>query len=250
MQKSRTPKRTRTVRLHVEQPLAAGGTVSLAPAQAHYLGTVMRLGPGAEVLVFNGRDGEWSAEVAEIGRKAGALVVAAQTRPQDAAPDCWLLFAPVKSARTDFIVEKATELGASRILPVLTRFTQTSRFNGERQRAHAIEAAEQSGRLDVPEVGAPQALADVLGGWPGERALFFCDEAGDAPLLADAAGELSGPACAILVGPEGGFDEAERALLRAQPFVRPVTLGPRILRAETAALAALANVVPALERRG
>lgn len=239
----------RRVRLFVEGTLSAGANVLVDGAQAHYLKNVMRLDIGAPVLVFNGRDGEWSATVARLGRRDGALEVGEQRRPQAGGPDCWLLFAPVKSSRTDFLVEKATELGASRIAPVSTRFTQSARFNVARQRAHTVEAAEQCGRLDVPELAEPKKLTSVLDAWPAERILYFCDEAGGPALHMEAARAIEGPggACAVLVGPEGGFDQVERDDLRARPFVRPVSLGPRVLRAETAALVALAILLAGLQ---
>ncbi|MFN0114601.1 MAG: 16S rRNA (uracil(1498)-N(3))-methyltransferase [Paracoccaceae bacterium] len=231
-----------SVRLYVEHPLGPGQRVPLAAPQAHYLLNVMRLAAGAEVLAFNGRDGEWRAALEPDGRRGGALACLAQTRPQGAAADLWLLFAPLKKARTDFLVEKAVELGAGRLLPVDTAFTSSERVREDRLRAHAVEAAEQCGATTVPEVAAIAPLAKVLAGWPGGRRLWFCDEAegaaGGPAALAAFAAAGPGPA-AILTGPEGGFSEAERARLRQFTFVSPVSLGPRILRAETAALAAL-----------
>ncbi len=224
------------VRLFLDQPLGQGQPVPLTRDQAHYLFSVMRLGQGAEVLVFDGRSGEWLAEVAEAGKKGGILVCCEQTRSQVDPPDLWLLFAPIKKARTDFIVEKAVELGARRILPVQTDFTNAERLRQDRLQAHAVEAAEQCGGTFVPEVAELDRLGSVLEGWDGRR-LFFCDEsAAGTPALDGFAG--TGPA-AILTGPEGGFSDAERTRLRALPFVTPVSLGPRILRADTAAVAAL-----------
>lgn len=225
-------------RLHLDHPLAEGQAVPLAPEQAHYLFGVMRLGPGARLSVFNGRDGEWEAEVAEAGRRGGTLRALRRTRPHALPPDLWLLFAPIKKARTDFIVEKAAEMGCRRILPVQTEFTNSERVKAERLRAHAVEAAEQSGGVFVPEVAELARLSDLLAVWDAGRTLWFCDEAlagGPAP----APGREAGPG-AVLVGPEGGFSDAERARLRALPWARPVRLGPRILRADTAAVAALA----------
>jgi 16S rRNA (uracil1498-N3)-methyltransferase len=226
------------VRLHVDQPLAPAQSVVPSPAQAHYLFNVMRLGPGDAVALFNGRDGEWRAVVAQAGRRGGELLCEAQSAPQQDPPDLWLLFAPIRKARTDFIVEKAAELGAARILPVQTDFTNAERLRPDRLRAHAVEAAEQCGGTFVPEVAVLAPLGRVLAGWDGARRILWADESlcGAAATLAAAA---PGP-WAVLVGPEGGFSEAERARLRGLDFVLPVSLGPRILRADTAAVAALA----------
>ncbi|EAR50364.1 hypothetical protein OG2516_16646 [Oceanicola granulosus HTCC2516] len=224
------------IRLYVDHPLGAGQTVPLIREQAHYLFGVMRLGEGAEVLLFNGRDGEWSARVAEAGKRGGTLACAAQTRPLAPPPDLWLLFAPVKKARTDFIVEKAVEMGAARLCPVQTEFTNSERIRRDRLQAHAVEAAEQCGATTVPEVADLARLDRLLDGWDPSRRIMLCDEtrAGD-----DAALPAEPGPWAILIGPEGGFSDAERARLAALPFTRPVALGPRILRADTAAVAAL-----------
>ena len=228
------------LRLYVTADLGAGVTVALSEAQAHYLLHVMRAGPGDRVRLFNGRDGEWLAEIALAGKRGVTLLCCAQTERQAGVPDLWLAFAPIKKTPSDYLTQKATELGVSRLLPVFTRRTIVTRVNEERMLANAVEAAEQSGRLTVPEIAPATRLDRLLAEWPGDRVLFFCDEGGDARPLAEAArGAGEGPA-AILTGPEGGFDPAERAALRALPFVVPVTLGPRILRADTAALAALA----------
>jgi 16S rRNA (uracil1498-N3)-methyltransferase len=226
-------------RLYVTGDLGAGVAVMLDEGQGHYLLHVLRAHAGNRVLLFNGRDGEWLAEIAQAGKRGVTATCLKQTEPQAAVPDIWLAFAPVKKTPSDYLVQKATELGASVLLPVFTRRTIVSRINQERMAANAIEAAEQSGRLSVPEIREGTSLDKLLGAWPKERRLFFCDEGGDARPLAKAARSVSGPA-AILTGPEGGFDPAEREMLRALPFVTPVTLGPRILRADTAALAALA----------
>lgn len=227
-------------RLFVDAPLAAGVAVPLSQPQAHYLGTVMRARPGEAVAVFNGRDGEWRAEIDELGRKAGTLTVAAPLRPQVAEPDLWLLFAPLKKDATDMVVEKATELGASRLVPVMTENTNASRINTERARANAMEAAEQCERLTVPEVAEPAPLARVLAEWDAARPLLVADETGGGEPLAAAAARVGGATLGVLIGPEGGFSQSELDLLRRTPFVLPVGLGPRVLRAETAALAALA----------
>jgi 16S rRNA (uracil1498-N3)-methyltransferase len=223
-------------RLFVEQDLAAGAQFPLSPEQSHYLLHVLRAKTGDRVLLFNGRDGEWQGEIA-ASRRGAAVLCGARTRAQDAPPDIWLLFAPVKKTPSDYLVQKATELGAARLQPVFTRRTIVARVNMDRLAANAAEAAEQSGRLSVPETREALPLDKALADWPKDRRLYFCDEGGDAPPLAQAAAK--GPA-GIVTGPEGGFDPAERAMLRGLPFVVPVTLGPRILRADTAALAALA----------
>ncbi len=230
--------RSAKIRLFVHDDLAEGAALRLDLAQANYLFGVMRLGTGAPLLVFNGRDGEFAATVTEAGRKDGALAVGERVREQACGPDLWLLFAPVKKARTDFIVEKAVEMGASRLVPVMTRYTNTERVKLERLRANAVEAAEQCGRLDVPEVAEPVALGALLDGWDPARRLMFCDERSEAGSLAGAPGEAP-PPWAVLIGPEGGFSEEERDRLRGLDFAVPVSLGPRILRADTAAVAAL-----------
>lgn len=229
----------RRVRLHVDHPLGPGQTVPLSQGQSHYLGNVLRMGPGAAVRLFNGRDGEWRARLAEVGRKGAVALAEAQEVPQGTPPDLWLLFAPVKKAQTDFIVEKAVELGAARIVPVVTDFTNAERVRADRLQTIAAEAAEQCGATWVPEVAEAGRLARLLDGWDPARRILWADEG--------LAGGASGPRLtgtppgpwAVLTGPEGGFSPAERARLSALPFVCPVRLGPRILRAETAALAAL-----------
>ena len=225
------------VRLYVEHPLGAGQSVPLTREQAHYLFGVMRLGPGDPVALFNGRDGEWVSQVAEAGKRGGVLTCEDQTKPLQMPPDLWLLFAPIKKARTDFIVEKAAEMGAAKIIPVQTDFTNSDRIRQDRLQAHAIEAAEQCGGTYVPEVTELQKLDRLLAGWPEDRQLMFCDEA-EVGAEKDLAGAGPGP-WAILIGPEGGFSEAERKRLRALPQAHVVALGPRILRADTAAVAAM-----------
>ncbi|MCU4651366.1 16S rRNA (uracil(1498)-N(3))-methyltransferase [Roseibacterium sp. SDUM158016] len=227
------------IRLHVEHPLSQGQTVDLSREQANYLFAVMRLGEGDEVALFNGHDGEWRAVVTECGRRGGTLEIAEQTAPQQDPPDLWLLFAPIKKTRTDFIVEKAAELGAARIIPVQTEHTNAERIRRDRLQAHAIEAAEQCGGTFVPGVEELHRLSDVLDNWPEDRRLVFADEAlvGAKRALAEAPQATK---WAILTGPEGGFSEAERTRLLSLPFVTPISLGPRILRADTAAVAALA----------
>ncbi|MCE5974706.1 16S rRNA (uracil(1498)-N(3))-methyltransferase [Sinirhodobacter sp. WL0062] len=225
------------IRLCVDHPLGEGQAVPLNEAQAHYLFGVMRQGLGARVALFNGRDGEWTAEVAEAAKKRGTLVCLGQAAPQLNPPDLWLIFAPIKKERTDFIVEKAAELGCARILPVQTEFTNAGRVKQDRLQAHAMEAAEQCLGTFVPTVDDMAPLRKLLDGWDPARRILWADEslAGAAETLA---GLTPGP-WAILIGPEGGFSEPERAKLRALPFVTPVSLGPRILRADTAACAAI-----------
>lgn len=222
-------------RLFVRTPLDEGATVELDANQANYLGNVMRLGPGAELLVFDGRSGEWLARIADAGKKRMTLAVERRTREPETIPDIWLAFAPVKRAQTDWLVEKATELGVARLLPVMTQRTVAERVKLERLESIAIEAAEQCGRTRLPEIAEPLTLKQLLAARE-ERLLYFADEAGGEP-LADAL--HPGPAL-ILTGPEGGFTDEERAAIRAAPNAVAVSLGPRILRAETAALAALA----------
>jgi 16S rRNA (uracil1498-N3)-methyltransferase len=223
-------------RLFVEAPLAAGASVDLSEAQAHYLTHVMRAGAGARVLAFNGADGEWEAEIVVPGKRRVALGVLTQTRAQDTVPDVELVFAPVK--RIEFLVEKATELGARALQPVFTRRTTIARVNPQRLRAHTIEAAEQSDRLSIPILGEAAPLVDVLTRWPEGRRLYFLDETGGGVAIKDAFADNS--RCSFLTGPEGGFDQTELDALRQLPFAKAVGLGPRVLRAETAALAALA----------
>ena len=227
------------VRLHVDHPLAGGQPVPLTREQAHYLFGVMRLGPGAELRVFNGRDGEWAAEVAEAGKRGGTLTARERTAPQGAPPDLWLMFAPVKKARTDFIVEKAVEMGAARIVPVLTEYTNSERVRVDRLQAHAVEAAEQCAITYVPEVTEPVKLAALLSGLEAGRRILFCDEAARGSGSVLTGSEANGAPWAILIGPEGGFSEAERARLRGMEAATAIALGPRILRADTAAVAAL-----------
>lgn len=233
----------RTVRLYTENDLAAGLSVTLPSAQAHYLGHVMRLKAGAPVALFNGRDGEWLANIASIKRGQAAVTLERQTRPQDADADLWLLFAPVKRARIDFIAAKATELGVAALAPVFTENTAVSRVNEERLAANAIEAAEQCGRNSVPAIQATASLAERLTDWPEERNILLCDETGaGAPLIDALAGlppDRAAAPWAVLCGPEGGFSRGELDLLAEKTIVTRISLGPRILRADTAALAAI-----------
>lgn len=226
------------VRLYVDQPLGQGQAALLGPEAAHYLFAVMRLGAGDTVALFNGRDGEWQAVIEHAGKRGGAVRCAHQTRPQTAPPDLWLLFAPIKKARTDFIVEKAVELGAARIQPVQTRHTNSERIRADRLQAHAIEAAEQCEATHVPQVADLVPLDRLLAGWPQDRRILWADESLTTAQAALGA-QPRGGKWAILIGPEGGFSAEERSRLRAMPQVLPVSLGPRILRADTAAVAAL-----------
>jgi len=223
-------------RLFVRTSLGEGARVELDAGQANYLGNVMRLGEGAELLVFDGQSGEWLARVAEAGKKRMALTVELRTRDAEAVPDVWLAFAPVKRNQTDWLVEKATELGAARLIPVATQRTIVERVKLERLEAIAIEAAEQCGRTRLPKIDEPLALPRFLKGRDPARRLYFADEGGgEGAVLAF----KPGPAV-ILTGPEGGFTNEERAAIRAAPNSTAISLGPRILRAETAALASLA----------
>jgi 16S rRNA (uracil1498-N3)-methyltransferase len=229
-------------RLYVDSPLAVQASVKLDPAQSNYLLNVMRLTAGGGLLVFNGRDGEWLAAVDEARRGAAVLTARHQTRPQTGGPDIHYLFAPLKRAKLDYIVQKATEMGAASLQPVMTHRTIAERVNIERMRANVIEAAEQCGVLRIPEVHEPAKLGKLLDTWDTARHLVYCDEA--APItspLAALAAVPRGP-LAVLIGPEGGFDPAERERLRSLPFVHPISLGPRIMRADTAAVAALALI--------
>jgi 16S rRNA (uracil1498-N3)-methyltransferase len=237
----------RAPRLFIDGPLSAGATVGLDRNQSNYLGNVLRLAAGETVLVFNGRDGEWQAAIA--GRKrADNLTMLAQTRAQDHLPDVAYVFAPLKHARLDYMVQKAVEMGAASLQPVMTRFTQVSRVNSERMRANVIEAAEQCGILSLAEVAEPVALDRYLGQREAQRLLVFCDEAADVadPLQALKSSQKASNGIDVLIGPEGGFAEEERALLLRQPNILRLALGPRILRADTAGVAALALVQAAL----
>ena len=224
-------------RLFVRQALSEGARVELDPNQTNYLGNVMRLGVGAELLVFDDRSGEWLARISEATKKRMTLSVERRTREQEIVPDVWLAFAPVKRAQTDWLVEKATELGAARLIPVMTRRTIVERVKIERLEAIAIEAAEQCGRTALPEIAEPVTLDQLLKDRESKRTLYFADEGGGEPV---AAAFKPGPAL-IVTGPEGGFTDEERAAIRAGSNAIPISLGPRILRAETAALAALAT---------
>jgi 16S rRNA (uracil1498-N3)-methyltransferase len=241
--KSYTPQ----IRLYVSDDLGAGAVIALPKTQAHYLQTVMRCKAGDAILLFNGRDGEWQAEITLLQKNGGEVQVTGQTRPQAAEPDLWLCFAPIKFGRIDYLVEKATELGVSQLYPVQTARTVVSRINGERLRAHAVEAAEQSERLSVPELMPYQKLTALLADWPKERLLFYGDETGGGKPLRTLLPQIQQTQYALLIGPEGGFAPEELALLKQCPFAQAISLGPRILRADTAALAGLAQLGAWLE---
>ena len=228
-------------RLYVQGDLATGAGVALTAAQAHYLRSVLRLSPGVTLALFNGRDGEWAARLDHVGKADGLATPLNPRRPQQPGPDIWLCFAPVKRPGIDFIAEKATELGVAALQPVITRYTQISRVNEDRLTANTIEAAEQCERLDVPEIRPALSLAALLAGWPPGRALIVAAEFGSAMTLKQAAAPLRGAPVALLIGPEGGFAASELDGLAKLDFAHLVSLGPRILRAETAALAALAS---------
>lgn len=237
-------------RLYVNPPLARAAQIVLDHTQANYVRNVLRLSVGERILVFNGRDGEWEAHVAISNRKCVTLVAGKLTRPQEPRPDLHYVFAPLKQARQDYMVEKAVEMGAGVLRPVLTGRTQTSRINSERMHAHAIEAAEQCGILSIPEIAPPIRLDALLGAWDENRLLVFCDEdapSGDPLAALRSRAEAKGPqALAVLIGPEGGFEPREREALLGLSCVLRLPLGPRILRADTAAIAALALVQAAL----
>ena len=234
-------------RLYVDDDLAEGISVGLDHARSHFLRSVLRLGKGARVALFNGRDGEWTARLEGLGKGWASLAVEDQRREQQDETDLWLVFAPIKRARIDFLAEKATELGVTALLPVTTRFTAVSRVNRERLAANAREAAEQCRRLTVPEVHQPRELFALMADWPAERRLLLCAEAGEAAPIAEvlqdaaASNQPATTSWAVMTGPEGGFADSELDGLRKLPFVTPVGLGPRVLRTDTAALAALAS---------
>jgi 16S rRNA (uracil1498-N3)-methyltransferase len=226
------------IRLYVRSDISAGAAVAPTVDQARYLTQVMRLKAGDDLLIFNGRDGEWRAVVAEVLKRGCVLTATAQVRPQTFGPDLDLILAVVKKARVETVVEKAAELGARRVRLALTRYTNAERLRMDRLETIAEEAAEQTGRLDVPEIHDPQKLDVLLDGWPEGRKMMFCDERGGPPAHETLADTPDAP-WSILIGPEGGFSPEERERLRALPFATPVSLGPRVLRADTAAIAAM-----------
>ncbi len=227
-----------TPRLYIHTALNAGTPITIDDKQAHYLQTVLRKKAGDNVMLFNGKDGEWRATITGLSKKQVHCELAEQVRTQEATPDIWLCFAPIKNGRIDFLVEKATELGASKLLPVQTERTIVSRVNHTKCVANAIEAAEQTERLDVPEMLSYQPLLNMLDGWDASRSLLYCDETGQGALAEDVLSQLSTP-LAILIGPEGGFTDKEFTALRSRDYAHPMHLGKRVLRADTAALSAL-----------
>lgn len=229
-------------RLFVKSPLRASVEIVLDRDQTHYLANVLRLKPDAHVLVFNGRDGEWCARTAGAGKRSMTLIAEHQTRPQEDGPDLHYLFAPIKRARVDYMAQKATEMGASVLRPVITRRTIAERVKVERLEANAVEAAEQCGILRVPEVRAPEKLEVILAAWDPERILVVADETASVASPLDALASAAPRPHAVLIGPEGGFDPDERDLLLKKDFVLPISLGPRIMRADTAAVACLTLV--------
>jgi 16S rRNA (uracil1498-N3)-methyltransferase len=233
----------RTPRVYVSRDLATDAEIKLDPQQTNYLVNVLRLGAGAPVLLFNGRDGEFSASLSTSSRRAASLAVGARTRAQEAPPDVDYLFAPLKHARLDYMGQKAVEMGARSLRPVITRHTQVSRVNLERLQANAIEACEQCGVIWIPEIAPVEPLTEALKRWPPERLLVFCDEEADQASPLDALGNARADSgVGLLIGPEGGFDDDERAAILSAPHVLRLSLGPRILRADTAAVAALALI--------
>ena len=229
-------------RLFVSVDLSAGSLVLLGEPQAHYLVNILRMAAASKVLVFNGRDGEWQGELCDIKKRSAAVRLVTQTRPQIDSPDLDYLFAPLKRSRLDYMVQKAVEVGVARLRPVITQRTIAERVNLDRMRANAIEAAEQCGVLRVPEVLEPVALEKALADWDGTRRLIFCDEDAEHKSPLNVMTKIQPGPLAVLIGPEGGFDPRERGALMARPFVHAVSLGPRIMRADTAAVAALALV--------
>jgi 16S rRNA (uracil1498-N3)-methyltransferase len=229
-------------RVFLNDALAVDARIACTPEQASYLRAVLRMPDGAGILVFNGRDGEWRAVLRHDGKRGAALEVVDHTRQQTLAQDLWYLFAPLKRSRLDYMVQKAVEMGVNRLMPVLTQHTQAERVNLDRMHANAIEAAEQCGVLVVPQTAEPKKLADVLGAWPPDRRLVFCDEAAAQKNPIETLQALPRGPLAVLIGPEGGFSDTERAMILAMPAAVPLSLGPRIMRADTAAVAALAVV--------
>ena len=226
-------------RLYMAESFSENAEMSLLEKDVHYLVNVLRKKEGDTLRVFNGRDGEWLAEIFSLSKRYGDLRIIKQLRKPQPAPDIWLCFAPVRKHRNTFIIEKATELGVAKLQPVITQRTQFPRLKIDKMRAQIIEAAEQTERLDLPIAEVPISLTEMLSGWDSKgRTLIFADEGGDAKPALEALQTLSAPA-AILIGPEGGFDDKEREMLRSKPYVTPVSLGPRILRADTAALSLL-----------
>ena len=229
-------------RLFVDLPLTEGAIISCDREQTNYLKNVLRAKTGDQLLVFNGRDGEWAAEIIKLAKRSMQLALVRRARLQEFGPDIDYLFAPLKRARLDYMVQKATEMGVRRLQPVLSERTIARRVNLERMAANAVEAAEQCGILHIPEVVEPTSLVATLDDWQESRRLIFCDESADHMSPVESLTQLMSGPLAVLTGPEGGFSPEERQLLRSKPFVTPIWLGPRIMRADTAAVAALTLV--------
>jgi len=234
------------IRIYTENELLKDGVVELVKEQAHYLCNVMRQKEGEEILVFNGASGEWLAKINSISKKNCSLQMVKQTREQKSEPDIWLCFAPVKNAPINYLVQKATELGVSKLVPVFTQRTVVSRVNTERLKLIAVEAAEQSRRLTVPEIEEPVKLSALINGWDENRGLILCDESGGGKPFAKALNDDSRKKYSIIIGPEGGFSQSEFEMLKNKPYVIAVGMGPRILRADTAAIAALTSYMNVL----
>lgn len=235
------------IRLFTTLSLQQGANIELTKEQAHYLSNVMRKKEGNNILIFNGKDGEWRADITSCGKKSCDVLIMEQTKPQAPSPDIWLCFAPVKNAPINNIIRQATEIGVSRLVPVITRRTVVSRVNVERLEANVIEAAEQSHRITLPEVFEPVALDKLISSWDSTRKLILCDESGGGESMHKVLKDMDkGGKYAVLIGPEGGFDVSEFAYLRKQPYIVPVGMGPRILRADTASIVALAGVFSVL----
>ena len=229
-------------RLFVEEPLSAGGKLDLDETRSHYLKNVLRMNEGSELLLFNGKDGEWRAKIYEIKKKIVVVELVTKEREQTAPAELVYCFAPLKHARLDYMVQKAVEMGASVLQPVITRFTQVTRLNKERMRANIIEACEQCGVLSISSCRCPVSLGELLQNWQQERHLIFCDEAADTQNPLEILKKIPPAPLGVLIGPEGGFSDEERSQLKRFPFVYAIPLGPRILRADTAAVAALAVI--------
>lgn len=229
-------------RLFVHADLVQGNIIRCEPAQAHYLLTVLRLKAGAIIGVFNGRDGEWDGELQLKGRKSASIQVNSKVKDQESTPDLIYLFAPLKRARLDYMVQKATEMGASVLQPVMTQYTNAYSLKIERMKLNVIEAAEQCNLLSIPEVREPVSLKEIIADWPPQRCLIYCDEHSDKKSTIERLRSVKSSSLALLIGPEGGFSPEENELLLKQPFVLPISLGPRIMRADTAAVAALALI--------
>lgn len=227
------------IRLYTQSPLSVDNSIELLKENVHYLSNVMRKKAGYQLVLFNGQDGEWLGEIEYMDKKSGQVRLLKQLRQQKAEPDIWLCFAPVKNAPINNLVEKATELGVAVLQPVITQHTITSKVNTERLLANAIEAAEQSERLTIPKVNEPVKLQDLLDKWDGSRKLILCDESGSGQPVDKALRPIGSQPCAILIGPEGGFAQTEFEIMKNKPYIVRVGMGPRILRADTAAIAAL-----------